>query len=509
MADIFISYAREDRETAKMLAQALADQGWSVWWDRRIPAGRQFHDVIEHELAAARCVIALWSKAALTSNWVREEAQDGLERKVLVPAKIEPGKSPIGFRTIQAADLIGWKGDQNHPGITQLIEDITVVLGKPPRKEPYKQTIIGFDLGHGESAFAATATWSKDPPRILDFTGRQSILTAVAIDEDHRVLLGDDAYECQGHRSLIVPLKSHDICDSWQDSLQLFTNMCFRILEDRIKIDNKTLIIVGVPSSWGMAVRKQCLSIIRKSHLNTKLRPKLRLNSREAGAVFEYAYRIPGKIEGDILIVDIGFLRTDYTILNCHVISGVTKFKEIPIEFGNAELGTFLIDNELFKLSLASLQNDGHSQDILRDSSLKARCILRCRDVKNKYFSKESNNSYIGFRVEDYLYLGNDLGELEISLSNENVRTILNDPLKNLEGQSWYECFQSNIKNIVKKYGRPALVLMTGGGSRMSFTIDICRAQFGADKVRVCSEPMTAIARGLALSGRIDNELFS
>jgi hypothetical protein len=32
MADIFISYAREDRETTKTLAQALtATQGWSVW----------------------------------------------------------------------------------------------------------------------------------------------------------------------------------------------------------------------------------------------------------------------------------------------------------------------------------------------------------------------------------------------------------------------------------------------------------------------------------------------
>jgi hypothetical protein len=30
MADIFISYAREDRETAKTLAQALAVQGWSL-----------------------------------------------------------------------------------------------------------------------------------------------------------------------------------------------------------------------------------------------------------------------------------------------------------------------------------------------------------------------------------------------------------------------------------------------------------------------------------------------
>src|SRR5512134_618531 len=72
MTDIFISYAREDRETAKTLAQALTDQGWSVWWDRRIRTGGRFYDVIDRELTAARCVIVLWSKAALMSSWVRE-----------------------------------------------------------------------------------------------------------------------------------------------------------------------------------------------------------------------------------------------------------------------------------------------------------------------------------------------------------------------------------------------------------------------------------------------------
>jgi hypothetical protein len=104
MADIFISYAREDWETAKMLAHALAAQGWSVWWDRRIPTGRRFHEVIQRELTAARCVIALWSTAALSSPWVREEAQDGLDRDILVPAKIEMVRLPIGFRTVQTAD---------------------------------------------------------------------------------------------------------------------------------------------------------------------------------------------------------------------------------------------------------------------------------------------------------------------------------------------------------------------------------------------------------------------
>ena len=36
MTDIFISYAKEDREVAKRLAAELHDDGWQVFWDRRI-----------------------------------------------------------------------------------------------------------------------------------------------------------------------------------------------------------------------------------------------------------------------------------------------------------------------------------------------------------------------------------------------------------------------------------------------------------------------------------------
>lgn len=77
MNDIFISYAREDRERAKALAQALKGQGWSVWWDRRIPTGKRYADVIVEAIAGSRCVVVLWSTVSITSDWVREEARAG------------------------------------------------------------------------------------------------------------------------------------------------------------------------------------------------------------------------------------------------------------------------------------------------------------------------------------------------------------------------------------------------------------------------------------------------
>lgn len=128
MADIFISYAREDRETAERLAQALEDEGWSVWWDRHIPAGKRFDEVISASLDGAKCVIALWSQAAIASQWVAEEAEEGRERGVLLPAMIEAVEPPLGFRRIHAADLIGWRGSPDHAGLRQLIGDICQVM---------------------------------------------------------------------------------------------------------------------------------------------------------------------------------------------------------------------------------------------------------------------------------------------------------------------------------------------------------------------------------------------
>ena len=67
----FISYAREDRDRAAKLAVALEARGWSVWWDPKIQAGQSFDEIIERELAAADCVVVLWSKHSIASEWVK------------------------------------------------------------------------------------------------------------------------------------------------------------------------------------------------------------------------------------------------------------------------------------------------------------------------------------------------------------------------------------------------------------------------------------------------------
>ena len=46
MSDIFISYSSKDRERIQPLVRTLEHLGFSVWWDRMIPMGKAFDDVI-------------------------------------------------------------------------------------------------------------------------------------------------------------------------------------------------------------------------------------------------------------------------------------------------------------------------------------------------------------------------------------------------------------------------------------------------------------------------------
>jgi len=151
VSDIFISYASEDRKRVAPLAETLIGQGWSVWWDRSISAGRNFDEVIETELGAARVVIVAWSRESVQSRWVRAEAQEGLDHNKLIPVFLDEVSPPLIFRFIQAISLVAWDGKETAQNFRKLVADIGNILGP---------AIPDSDFGnHAESVTSA------QPPR--------------------------------------------------------------------------------------------------------------------------------------------------------------------------------------------------------------------------------------------------------------------------------------------------------------------------------------------------------
>jgi len=132
MSDIFISYSSEERHRVLPLINALEKTGWSVFWDRTIPAGKTWRQVIGAEIRTCRSVVVAWTKSSVTSEWVLEEAEMGKRRQILIPVLLDEVEPPFGFGTIQAANLAAWDGACSSPAFTRLVADIAAILGPAP-----------------------------------------------------------------------------------------------------------------------------------------------------------------------------------------------------------------------------------------------------------------------------------------------------------------------------------------------------------------------------------------
>ena len=128
MSDIFICYSRTDATVAETLAERLEAQGWSVYRDVKTQVGKSWHEEIEAELHASKAVIVLWSSKSRGSHEVLDEARYAKDNGKLFPVLIQQILRPLGFGGIQTADLIGWTGEQEHPGLTQLFTALRLHL---------------------------------------------------------------------------------------------------------------------------------------------------------------------------------------------------------------------------------------------------------------------------------------------------------------------------------------------------------------------------------------------
>jgi adenylate cyclase len=129
MARVFLSYAREDVETARKLAGALVDAGESVWWDRHVHGGANFSTEIDRELKSAQVVVVLWSPTSIASAWVQDEAAEGRDSGRLVPAILDSVKPPLGFRQLQCVDLSTWVKQGQREPIDDLIDAFSKIAG--------------------------------------------------------------------------------------------------------------------------------------------------------------------------------------------------------------------------------------------------------------------------------------------------------------------------------------------------------------------------------------------
>jgi hypothetical protein len=69
---------------------ALAAQGFEVFWDQEVPTGLDWDSWIRQHLAKCKCAMAFWSAASVASDNVRHEAMVAKQQGKLISVLLEP-----------------------------------------------------------------------------------------------------------------------------------------------------------------------------------------------------------------------------------------------------------------------------------------------------------------------------------------------------------------------------------------------------------------------------------
>jgi adenylate cyclase len=132
---IFLSYARDDVDAAKQLAEGISEAGHDVWWDRHLHGGSRFAAEIDRALKDAEVIVVLWSDASVESAWVQDEAAEGRDSGRLVPVALGSAKPPLGFRQFHTLQLGLSDGRERPEALGELLDAISSACGSDPRNQ--------------------------------------------------------------------------------------------------------------------------------------------------------------------------------------------------------------------------------------------------------------------------------------------------------------------------------------------------------------------------------------
>jgi Mrp family chromosome partitioning ATPase len=128
----FLSHSTQDHERIREIRAALEASGLEVWSPEQIQIGKTLRNEVAQALDESDVVVVCWSKSSISSDWVLAEAGEGLRRGILAPALLDDVAPPVGFRTIQSADLS--RGFER--GIARLVETANrIAQGRPAATE--------------------------------------------------------------------------------------------------------------------------------------------------------------------------------------------------------------------------------------------------------------------------------------------------------------------------------------------------------------------------------------
>ena len=353
--------------------------------------------------------------------------------------------------------------------------------------------IVGLDIGDGESALSSVYVPSEGPISsdsaqlfVRSRTGERTVVTAMARSPrvPHNLLIGEDALNTDGALQFAVNFKYRPSGDTFETPPSvLFAQALLQEYFTNSSADPaRSIVYVGHPAGWP----KDSVEAYRRYFLSTGL--DIRLMPESQSALVHVRDRMNGReaVIHRVLVIDIGSSTTDLTF--------VEDMQPRNLEVGT-DIGGRQIDEAMVERVIGAMGGDpAFAQALSTDGGLDYLRLV-ARRAKETYFS--------GARPRLYAIAGRDKVLMPIVDSAQSWLRALDVHGLVFEPDGWGYRFENLLLEARDTLTvQPSLIVLTGGGSRMTFVRDIVQRVFPEAKVEDDPEPSYSVARGLASNGR-------
>ncbi|MCR4672511.1 MAG: Hsp70 family protein [Lachnospiraceae bacterium] len=368
------------------------------------------------------------------------------------------------------------------------------------------EKFYGFDLGDAESAISRMYKKDAVPPEIIRVCGEKSFITAYANLENGEVQIGEKACYNSAAVKRRIRFKSRFLSDPESESdVRRFAAGVLSELYgsgDLVKEDEDCCFYVGCPAGWGKNARERYREIFERCGY-----PPTRIVSESRAALvsacqsrhLQVGYDILSK---PVLVVDIGSSTTDFAY--------ITNGKETALQTaGEVALGGGLMDELLLDICVDASRDKSKIRKVFEESEpWRNYCEFAARKLKEKYFSDEAywkDNECSDTVLIQY----QEPLRLRLFMDPQTADKLTTGGIRSLGGSSFKSVFVRSLRDVRDKIDgiQPELLFLTGGVSKLEAIRGWCSDVFPESVVIAGAEPEFSVSRGLAWSGKIDEEL--
>ena len=366
---------------------------------------------------------------------------------------------------------------------------------------------FGFDLGDAESAVSRLSGTDQTVPEDLTLAGTKSFVTACAVTSEGGLLIGEQACYAALVSRRALRFKSRFLTDPTvtADLRTFAAGVLGELYGNGDLIQNEDCCFyIGCPAGWDKNAREEYRAIFERAGY-----PPTRIVSESRAAMVSACQSKHLQIGCDILsksvlVVDIGSSTTDFA----YILGG----REAEIATGGEVfLGGGVMDEILLDESVGASPDERALRSVLEESEpWRAYCEFKARRLKERYFSDEAWWSEHDCS-ETVLLRYREGMKLTLRMDADMAQRLLERGTPRLSGRSFRAVFTDALRQVrAQTEARPPeLLFLTGGVSKLPEIRAWCREIFPEAVVIAGTEPEFSVSRGLAWSGRIDEELRS